>query len=253
MVVRLAFFHTLSDPDFLWATVDVAIWSTVEEGLAITAGSLATLHPLLRIVLAKLGLLTATSDPSGAGPARCESSAFRAYAHGPGNPDHKPCGVTNVSRDVKTGVGPLSGRTGGVGTARVEALGMKRMGTAAGLGGFTRSRRQSGQTGDDSSGGSSEVSFEGVRIQDVVTVVRDGPQRGDDTNPEGSRLAVTSSSTLWTDTAGVRTHGGADSDKEEEGSVRLVRSRSETAEQADAAEEGPKVRPKTFLDLGDGN
>jgi hypothetical protein len=33
----------LANPDFLWATVDVAIWSDIEQGLAITAGSMATL------------------------------------------------------------------------------------------------------------------------------------------------------------------------------------------------------------------
>lgn len=38
------------------ATVDIAIWSTTEQGLAITAGSLATLRPLFRIVGHRLGL-----------------------------------------------------------------------------------------------------------------------------------------------------------------------------------------------------
>jgi len=40
------------------ATVDIAIWSTVEQGLAITAGSLATTRPLLRAISQKLGLST---------------------------------------------------------------------------------------------------------------------------------------------------------------------------------------------------
>jgi hypothetical protein len=35
-------------------SVDVAIWSTVEQGLAITAGSLATTRPLLRRSLARI-------------------------------------------------------------------------------------------------------------------------------------------------------------------------------------------------------
>jgi len=64
--VRLAFLHKFSDPDFLWATLDIAIWSTVEQGLAITAGSLATLRPLMRIVTSKLGISTTRSRrPSG--------------------------------------------------------------------------------------------------------------------------------------------------------------------------------------------
>ncbi|KAL0935744.1 uncharacterized protein CTRU02_210335 [Colletotrichum truncatum] len=37
------------------ATVDIAIWSTTEQGLAITAGSLATLRPLFRMVVHSLG------------------------------------------------------------------------------------------------------------------------------------------------------------------------------------------------------
>jgi hypothetical protein len=57
------------DPDFLWATVDVAIWSDIEQGLAITAGSAATLRPLYRKCASTLGLSTGTPDelskPSG--------------------------------------------------------------------------------------------------------------------------------------------------------------------------------------------
>ena len=34
--------------DFLYATVNIAIWSNIETGLGISAGSLATLRPLLR-------------------------------------------------------------------------------------------------------------------------------------------------------------------------------------------------------------
>ncbi|KAH6886810.1 hypothetical protein B0T10DRAFT_490369 [Thelonectria olida] len=52
VLARFPYLHKLGDPDFLWNTLDVAIWSTVEQGLAITAGSLATLRPLV----ARLGL-----------------------------------------------------------------------------------------------------------------------------------------------------------------------------------------------------
>ncbi|KAL6890002.1 hypothetical protein GGI43DRAFT_387781 [Trichoderma evansii] len=38
--VRLAYTHTLKNPDFLWATIDVAVRSTIEMGLAISAASL---------------------------------------------------------------------------------------------------------------------------------------------------------------------------------------------------------------------
>lgn len=48
-IVRFPFLHTLTDiDDFLYSTADVAIWSTVETGIGITAAAAATLRPLLR-------------------------------------------------------------------------------------------------------------------------------------------------------------------------------------------------------------
>ncbi|KAF2129613.1 hypothetical protein P153DRAFT_376043 [Dothidotthia symphoricarpi CBS 119687] len=58
VVVRLAYVMDFKNPDFLWATLDIAIWSDIEQGLAITAGSLATLRPLYRIVSSTLGFAT---------------------------------------------------------------------------------------------------------------------------------------------------------------------------------------------------
>lgn len=59
-------------PEFLHDTVDIAIWSDIEQGLAITAGSLATLRPLYRVITARLGWsLTSTnplSDKKGSSP-----------------------------------------------------------------------------------------------------------------------------------------------------------------------------------------
>ncbi|KAI1760064.1 hypothetical protein GGR53DRAFT_526557 [Hypoxylon sp. FL1150] len=63
VVVRCAYFSDLRDPDFLYSTVDVALWSTVEQGLAISAGSLATLRPLLKQVGYKFGITTRPSGP----------------------------------------------------------------------------------------------------------------------------------------------------------------------------------------------
>jgi hypothetical protein len=84
--VRCPYILTFRDPDFLckclschvdsgrasnWrqnltcfsgATVDIAVWSTVEQGLAITAGSLATTRPLIRKVFERFG----NSRPSAA-------------------------------------------------------------------------------------------------------------------------------------------------------------------------------------------
>ncbi|KAH9904261.1 hypothetical protein F4778DRAFT_731815 [Xylariomycetidae sp. FL2044] len=55
VVVRFAYIERFKDPDFLWATLDIAIWSTTEQGLAITAGSLATIRPLYYRVAMRMG------------------------------------------------------------------------------------------------------------------------------------------------------------------------------------------------------
>ena len=50
VVARFAYLPTMKSVDFLFDTIEIAIWSTVEQGLAITAGNLATLRPLLRFI-----------------------------------------------------------------------------------------------------------------------------------------------------------------------------------------------------------
>ncbi|KAI1298368.1 hypothetical protein F5Y03DRAFT_270258 [Xylaria venustula] len=64
VTVRFAYIHNFTDPDFLWATLDIAIWSLSEGGLAITAASLATLRPLVRIWGEKLGISTTRTRAS---------------------------------------------------------------------------------------------------------------------------------------------------------------------------------------------
>lgn len=54
----------LASEDFLYDTVDVAIWSSVEQGMAITAGCFATLQPLVKHIAFKLGLRPHASLPS---------------------------------------------------------------------------------------------------------------------------------------------------------------------------------------------
>ncbi|KAF2621644.1 hypothetical protein BU25DRAFT_482616 [Macroventuria anomochaeta] len=62
-IVRMFYIHTLMDgSDFLYATTDVAIWSTVEPGIGITASSIATLRPLVRHCLWRIGLASASSN-----------------------------------------------------------------------------------------------------------------------------------------------------------------------------------------------
>ncbi|KAL3952816.1 hypothetical protein ACCO45_012759 [Purpureocillium lilacinum] len=64
-IFRSTFVPTLLDgEDFLYATSDVAIWSTVEPGIGISAASLATLRPFLQLLSYKIGLSsTGPSNP----------------------------------------------------------------------------------------------------------------------------------------------------------------------------------------------
>ncbi|KAL4987447.1 hypothetical protein BDW68DRAFT_197426 [Aspergillus falconensis] len=48
VVIRLPYLENYADADFLYSTYQIAIWSVVETGLAIIAGSLITLRPLFR-------------------------------------------------------------------------------------------------------------------------------------------------------------------------------------------------------------
>lgn len=60
--MRIPYLHTMTDiDDFLYSTADVAIWSTVETGLGITAAAVATLKPLLRGFLGG----GSSADPAG--------------------------------------------------------------------------------------------------------------------------------------------------------------------------------------------
>jgi hypothetical protein len=67
VLCRMAYVMDFKNPDFLWATLDIAIWSDVEQGLAITAGSLATLRPLYRKLATRLGINTTGQGESGKG------------------------------------------------------------------------------------------------------------------------------------------------------------------------------------------
>ncbi|KAK7747483.1 hypothetical protein SLS53_001738 [Cytospora paraplurivora] len=52
VVVRLAYVQTFADREYL------SIWSTVEAGLAVTAGSLACIRPLFKLLMQRLGGLS---------------------------------------------------------------------------------------------------------------------------------------------------------------------------------------------------
>ena len=52
-IVRMPYIKQLAQDDFLYSTTNVAIWSTVEPGIGITAAALATLRPLFRSFLSR--------------------------------------------------------------------------------------------------------------------------------------------------------------------------------------------------------
>lgn len=58
VLVRLAYLPGFRDPEFLYATVPIAIWSEVEISLGITAGSLPTLRPLYKVAAKKFSWKT---------------------------------------------------------------------------------------------------------------------------------------------------------------------------------------------------
>ncbi|KAK5122536.1 hypothetical protein LTR85_003799 [Meristemomyces frigidus] len=69
-IVRLPYIQSFSesylgrDGDFLYDTVGLAIWTTVEVGVGITAGCIATLRPLLQLALSKLGIKSSLQNPA---------------------------------------------------------------------------------------------------------------------------------------------------------------------------------------------
>ncbi|KAJ4356098.1 uncharacterized protein N0V89_004126 [Didymosphaeria variabile] len=69
VIVRLAYVPTFRDPEFLYATVPIAIWSEIEMSLAITAGSLPTLRPLYRVAAKKFSWKTSFFSARRSGPA----------------------------------------------------------------------------------------------------------------------------------------------------------------------------------------
>ncbi|CAI7616625.1 uncharacterized protein N7487_009174 [Penicillium crustosum] len=48
VIIRIPYIPTYQDPDFLYATYQLSIWSNIEAGIGITAGCLTTLRPLIR-------------------------------------------------------------------------------------------------------------------------------------------------------------------------------------------------------------
>ncbi|KAF2855630.1 hypothetical protein T440DRAFT_159167 [Plenodomus tracheiphilus IPT5] len=94
VVVRMAFVMDFKNPDFLYATVDVAIWSDTEQGLAITAGSLATLRPLWRQVSTTLGFASSGTPFGGSKPSGMRTPQWKGV---PSNDSRKKPGLFSLS------------------------------------------------------------------------------------------------------------------------------------------------------------
>ncbi|KAI0119343.1 hypothetical protein F4814DRAFT_458649 [Daldinia grandis] len=60
VIIRIPYVSGFKNEDVLYDTADFAVWSAVEQSLAITAGSLATLRPLLRRVSDRFNSLRAS-------------------------------------------------------------------------------------------------------------------------------------------------------------------------------------------------
>ncbi|PYH89014.1 hypothetical protein BO71DRAFT_466207 [Aspergillus ellipticus CBS 707.79] len=90
VIVRIPFVRTFADYDFLYNTYEIAVWSNAEVGLGVFAGSLATLHPLLRHVCGlcgrkdrtRLGSVS-TRGSSGPGTRQEEFISVSSYPSGP--------------------------------------------------------------------------------------------------------------------------------------------------------------------------
>ncbi|KAH7113077.1 hypothetical protein EDB81DRAFT_670483, partial [Dactylonectria macrodidyma] len=53
-VIRICYCHRANNPDFLYETITIVIWSTVEQGLAVAAGCFATLGQIYRKIASKI-------------------------------------------------------------------------------------------------------------------------------------------------------------------------------------------------------
>ncbi|KAF1991188.1 hypothetical protein K402DRAFT_323585 [Aulographum hederae CBS 113979] len=65
-IVRIPYIETFNNQaDFLYATVDVALWSTIEPGIGMVAVNCATLRPLIQKGFQKVGLKSGKSVSTG--------------------------------------------------------------------------------------------------------------------------------------------------------------------------------------------
>lgn len=104
-IIRIPYVKNLKNlSDFLYATSDVAIWSTAETGLGMVASNLATLRPLLRTFLERSRLFGSSSGGQSKGWTPSSSGYIKSKTKGTYNNDEialrndvgKQAGVTTV-------------------------------------------------------------------------------------------------------------------------------------------------------------
>ncbi|KAL4939134.1 hypothetical protein BDV06DRAFT_225322 [Aspergillus oleicola] len=89
VVIRLPYLKHYADVDFLYSTYQIAIWSVIETGLAIIAGSLITLRPLFRWFLDHSSPSSYHDDRTPAEGGKHPLSTLTANASKPGYEDPK--------------------------------------------------------------------------------------------------------------------------------------------------------------------
>lgn len=76
-IIRLPYISSMNDEqDFLFSTIDVAIWSTCETGIGLAVSSAATLRPLMRHTFGDISLTGGSSrkiSRNWVGPSRTRS------------------------------------------------------------------------------------------------------------------------------------------------------------------------------------
>ncbi|KAE8447375.1 hypothetical protein EG329_010789 [Mollisiaceae sp. DMI_Dod_QoI] len=105
-IVRIPFLKQLVQSDFLYSATDVAIWSTVEPGIGITTGAMATLRPLFRTFLSRsklFGSSARSGDKNSAWPLSGQANRVGYFRSARGKKDGKE--AFGLRNDIAKGVG----------------------------------------------------------------------------------------------------------------------------------------------------
>lgn len=86
-LVRMPYVETFKKPDFLFATVEISLWSTVEVGVSVFAVNLATLRPLVEQIAASARSLSSRIRSGSNGGASSDGNDLQDFScRGNGKP-----------------------------------------------------------------------------------------------------------------------------------------------------------------------